>query len=227
MRRFAISMAVLMLVFLLGCTQESNPSTQETPSNKEISVETPEPATDTNSLEGLANQQFSIQGEQISEADYESIESFGKAFVDLYTGAVAEQETVSFDNYIANENLLHFTNKMLELEQRQELKGGIGVIFGLNNEFQQAEIEKLGNNLYRLNLAFSNQGSGMSCQLLVQADQKSLKISDLYFGNKDGVDTTVTGHPAVRKLEHPELWNDQVWVDSVMKKLEEYDLSSS
>lgn len=225
MRKLAISIAVLTFIVLVGCTQEEHQSTQESLSNIEASAETPEPAGKT--LNDLANQQFSVQTDQISEADYESIESFGKAFVDLYTGAVAEQETVSFDNYIANENLLNFTNKMLELEQRQELKGGIGVIFGLNNEFQQAEIEKLDDNLYRLNLAFSNQGSGMSCQLLVQADQKSLKISDLYFGNKDGVDTTVTGHPAVRKLEHPELWNDQVWVDSVMKKLEEYDLSSS
>ncbi|WP_044480623.1 hypothetical protein [Paenibacillus antibioticophila] len=225
MRKLAKSIAVLTFIVLVGCAQEEHQSTQESLSNIEASVETPEPADKT--LNDLANQQFSIQADQISEADYESIESFGKAFVDLYTGAVAEQETVSFDNYIANENLLNFTNKMLELEQWQELKGGIGVIFGLNNEFQQAEIEKLDDNLYHLNLAFSNQGSGMSCQLLVQADQKSLNIVDLYFGNKDGVDTTVTGHPAARKLDHPELWNDQVWVDSVMEKLGEYDLSSS
>lgn len=218
MKKLEIGIAVLMFIVLVGCTQEDNSSPQETPSNIEVSIETPEPAT--NSLEDLANQQFSIQGEQISEADYESIEGIGRAFVDLYTGAVAEQETVSFNNYIANENLLSFTSKMLELEQRQELQGGIGVIFGLNNEFQQAEIEKLDDNLYHLNLAFTNQGSGMSCQLLVQADLKLLRIVDLYFGNKDGVDTIVTGHPSERKLDNPELWNDQAWVDGVMARVE-------
>ena len=114
MRKLAISIAVLTFIVLVGCTQEEHQSTQESLSNIEASAETPEPAGKT--LNDLANQQFSVQTDQISEADYESIESFGKAFVDLYTGAVAEQETVSFDNYIANENLLNFTNKMLELE---------------------------------------------------------------------------------------------------------------
>lgn len=222
MRKLTVSIAVLIFIVLVGCTQEENPTTQESMSNIEAPVESPEESA-AKTLNELANQQFSIQTDQISEADYDTMESFGRAFVDLYTGAVAEQEAVSFGNYIANENLLQFTNNMLELEQQQELKGGIGVIFGLNNEFKQVELEKLDDNLYRLQVPFSNQGSGMSCQLLVQADHKSLVIVDLYFGNKDGVDTTVTGHPATRKLDNPELWNDPAWVDGVMKKLEEYE----
>jgi hypothetical protein len=43
----------------------------------------------------------------------------------------------------------------------------------------------------------------MNCQILVQSINKSLKIVDLYFGNKDGVDTLVTGHPSQRKLDNP------------------------
>lgn len=171
----------------------------------------------------MASQKFTINGNQISEDDDEIILNFGKAFVNLYTGAVAEQQTVSFENYISNENLLKFTNKMLELEQKQELRGGIGVIFGLENEFKDAELKKIDENLYYLDLTFSNQGSGMSCKLLIQSENKSLKIVDLYFENKDGVDTIVTGHPVVRKLDNPELWNDQEWVDSVFEKLEEYE----
>lgn len=79
------------------------------------------------------------------------------------------EETVSFENYIANENLRQFTNKMLVLEQLQDLKGGNGIIFG-----------------YYLELPFSNQGSGMSCKLLIQSVNKSLTIANVYFGNKVG-----------------------------------------
>lgn len=60
----------------------------------------------------------------------------------------------------------------------------------------------------------------MNLQVLVQAEKKALKIVDLYFGNKDGVDTIATGHPADRKLYDPKLWDDQVWVDGVFEKLE-------
>lgn len=155
--------------------------------------------------------------------DYDSIVSFGEAFVNLYNGAVAEQETVSFENYISNENLLEFTNRMLAAEQKSELKGGIGVIFGSNNEFGRAEFSKLDENLYYLRLPFENQGSGMSCKLLVQSENQSLKIVDWYFGNKDGADTIATGHPSVRKLDNPNLWNEQGWVDRVSAELEKYE----
>lgn len=160
----------------------------------------------------------------MSDDDQETVVAFGQAFVNLYTGAIAEQETVSFRNYISNENLLEYTNKMLELEQSKQLKGVNRVIFGLENEFKEAEFKKLDGNLYYVSLPFSNQGSGMNLQVLVQAENKALKIVDLYFGNKDGVDTIATGHPADRKLHDPKLWDDQVWVDGVFEKLEKIEI---
>ncbi|MNZ89519.1 hypothetical protein D3C78_1084460 [compost metagenome] len=116
---------------------------------------------------------------------------------------------------------------MLALEQQQELKGGIGVIFGMDNEFKEVELNKLEDNLYYLHITFTNQGSGMNCKLLVQSVNKSLKIVDLYFGNKDGVDTIATGHPSERKLDNPNLWDDPKWVDAVMEKLEKYEAERS
>ncbi|WP_339209237.1 hypothetical protein MHH56_15740 [Paenibacillus sp. FSL K6-3182] len=117
-----------------------------------------------------------------------------------------------------------FTNKMLELEQRKELKGEFSVVFGLEKKFAEAEFKQLDENLYYVNLPFSNQGSGMSFKMLVQTENKILKIVDLYFGNKDGVDTIVTGHPAVRKLHDSKLWDDQEWVDGVFEKLEKIEI---
>jgi hypothetical protein len=194
MRIFTIGIVVLMLLVLNPTIINDNP------------------------IESL-----SIKEDQISEDDYDSIVTFGKAFVNLYTGAVTEQETVSFENYISNANLLKFTDKMLELTQKQELNGASSVNFGLDNEFKEGEFKKLDKNLYYLSLPFSNEGSGMTCKLLVQSSNKSLKIVDLYFGYKDGVDTFTTGHPAERKVDNPQIWDDQEWVDGVFEKLELYE----
>ncbi|MDN4069154.1 hypothetical protein QYF50_14720 [Paenibacillus vini] len=222
MKKSTLVIAVLILVVLTGCSQKENHSTKESISNIEAPVESPEKS-EAELLSELANQEFTLKADQLGEDDYDSMEDFGKSFVNLYTGAVANQERVSFNNYISKDKLLQFTNKMLELEQRQVLKGGFSVTFGLSNEFQEVQFKRLDNNLYRLDLSFLNQGSGMSCNLLIQSVNKSLKIVDLYFGNKDGVDTMATGHPAERRLDNPELWDDQEWVNDVMEKLEEYE----
>lgn len=192
------------------------------PSDVEVSFEPPE-ISEAEILSELANQRFVIKGNEISNDDQEIVVAFGKAFVNLYTGSVAEQRAASFENYISNVNLHKFANKMLELEQRKESKGGIGVIFGLENEFKEAEFNKLDENLYYVSLPFSNKGSGMNLKMLVQAENKELKIVDFFFGNKDGVDTIVTGHPAVRGLRDPKLWDDHLWVDGVFEKLEKYE----
>ncbi|MNC38114.1 hypothetical protein D3C75_867050 [compost metagenome] len=211
MKKFTLVITIFVFLALVGCSQ-----------NTEDDILTPA-TTAEEILNSLSNLQYSIKGDQISKDEYAWMEDFGQSFVNLYTGAVAEQQTVSFENYIANENLLAFTNKMLALEQQQELKGGIGVIFSLENDFEEVEINKLDDNLYYLHLTFSNQGSGMSCKLLVQSVNKSLRIVDLYFGNKDGVDTIATGHPSERKLDNPKIWDDQEWVDGVMKKLDQIE----
>lgn len=222
MKKSTLVIAVLIFVVLTGCSQKENHSTEESTTIIEAPVESPEKS-EAELLSELANQEFTLKADQLGEDDYDSMEDFGKSFVNLYTGAVANQERVSFNNYISKDKLLQFTNKMLELEQRQVLKGGFSVTFGLSNEFQEVQFKRLDNNLYHLDLTFSNQGSGMSCKLLVQSVNKSLKIVDLYFGNKDSVDTMATGHPAERRLDNPELWDDQEWVNGVMEKLEAYE----
>ncbi len=229
LNKLTSGIVVFVLVILMGCSPKENnsnePEIKENKTDPISSVEkSSEPSEKTSAkiVRDLANQEFSIEEDQLSDAS-ETIIIFGEAFVNLYSGAVAEQETVTFENYISNENLLKFTNKMLELEQKKELMGGIGVIFGLENEFKNVEFKQLDENLYYLSLPFSYQGSVRGCEMLVQSENKSLKIVDVYFGNKDGVDTIVTGHPAVRKVDNPKLWHEQKWVNSVFEKLEKYE----
>lgn len=162
--KLTLGIVLLVLFALVGCSQKvNNPNkTQikenpiESIPNREASFE-PQKKSVAEILSDLSNQKFLIKEDQISDYDYETIANFGKAFVNLYTGAVAEQEIVSFENYILNENLLKFVNKMLELEQKKELKGGIGVIFGLH-----------GFCLGRLHWVFDASGHFLQPSLLFQ-----------------------------------------------------------
>lgn len=174
-------------------------------------------------LSQLANQEFFIQGENLCNADDKTIVEFGKAFVNLYNGAVANQEKVSFEKYISNENLLKFTDKMLELTQKQDLQGKNIINYGLKNEFEQVELKHIQDNLCYMGVPFKFKGSGMRGSLLITSENKSLKLVDLYFGSKDGVDTFSTGHHSIRKVDNPNLWNDKEWVRVVFDKLEDFE----
>ncbi|MFF2483789.1 M56 family metallopeptidase [Paenibacillus sp. NPDC058071] len=223
--RFWVLVSSFVIVAAVGIGLAANPAIkeeekEELPSSEEISTVLPEKSA-AERLSELANQPFLTKENQLGDDDLDTVVAFGQAFVNLYTGAIAEQQSVSFSNYISNENLLVYTNTLLALEQRTDLNGAVRVMFGLENEFKQAELNKLDDNLYFLRIPFSNQGYGIALRLLVQAENKALKIVDLYFGNKDGVDTIATGHPADRKLNDPKRWDDQVWVDGVFDKLKE------
>ncbi|WFA08772.1 immunoglobulin-like domain-containing protein [Tissierella sp. Yu-01] len=174
-------------------------------------------------LKQLENQNFSIQGEIISYADDKTIVEFGKAFVNLFNGAVGEQEKVSFERYISNNNLLKFADKILELTQKQDLQGSNLVNYGLNNEFQQFELQHIEDNLCYLKLPFQFEGSGNTCKMLIISENKSLKLVDFYFGSKDGVDTLATGHPAEREINDPNLWENEEWVSGVFDKLKNFE----
>lgn len=227
MRIIPLGIAIMMFIVLAGCTQkETAPAVSSNSIEPHVSMGVSAEPTATSTakqLADLANQSYAIPNDQLTEEDYDSVVAFGKAFVNLYTGAVAEQQKVSFENYISNTNLLAFVNKMLELEQKQELRGGFGFNFGFDNAFKEAKFKILDDTLSSLSLHFAYQGSGMNCKMLVQAKNKSLSIVDVYFGNKDGVDTLATGHPAVRKLDNPKRWDDVDWVAGVWDKLDNYE----
>lgn len=176
-------------------------------------------------LNQLENQVFAMQGKDINNKDDETIINFGKAFVNLYNGAVAELEKVSFKNYIVNENLLKFTDKILELTQKQELQGGHGIRYGLNNEFKQSKLKYIEDNLYYLELPFEFEGSGMNSKMLIKVENGSLELVDFYFGSKDGMDTLATGHHSDRKINDPNLWENEEWTNNVFERLREIEES--
>lgn len=176
-----------------------------------------------NVLNQLANKEFSVEGENLGDADDDIIVEFGKSFINLFNGAVAEQKKVSFEKYITNKNLRKFTDSMLELTQKQDLLGGNTINYGLKNEFNQVNLQHMEDNFCYLELRFEFEGSGMGCKMLITTENKSLKLVDFYFGSKDGVDTFTTGHPAERGINDSDLWENEEWVKSVFDKLEDFE----
>lgn len=113
---------------------------------------------------------------------------------------------------------------MLELIQKQDIKGGNDFNYGLENKFGQVELRQHSvDKLWYLELPFQFEGSGMTEKMLITSEDNVLKLVDLYFGSKDGVDTFATGHPDDRKIRDPHLWGNEDWVKDVFIKLKDFE----
>lgn len=227
MKKAILVFMIFSLMIFAGCKQthdiKDNALSRETQSDPTESGKVASEQSTEDILNQLANQDFSIQGEILSNADDETIVEFGKAFINLFNGAVAEQEKVSFEKYILNKDLRKFTDKMLELIQKQDLQGSNAINYGLNNEFQQVKLQHIEDNLCYLKLPFEFEGSGMACKMLIISQNKSLRLVDFYFGGKDGVDTLATGHHGKREINNPNLWENEGWVKGVFDKLKDFE----
>lgn len=175
------------------------------------------------SIEALEEKEYPVDKDNSTEESKDEIILFAQNFVNLFTAAIGEGEEVSFANYIENANLLKFANQVVKLESIKELKGENAVNYSIENEFNDTEFKVIDENHSYLKLSFSNQGSGMVSQILVKKESDKIYIADFYFGNKDGAGTIATGHHTDRKLDNPNLWNDETWVKEVFEKLEKYE----
>ena len=220
-------LAVLMTASFAGCAHRGSENKAEEPS---VPVEKSSTTTDEDPsrssprlLEELEEKIFTLKGDGLQHEDQVILQAFGEAFVSLYHGAVQEGRRVSFERYMTSPNLLRFADRSLALTRMLQLKGGSGIRYGLENEYKDAKIRKLSENLYYLELPFEYEGSGLSCRMLIKSDQGTLRLADFYFGGKDGVDTYATGHPAERKLEDEGLWENEEWVKTVFCKLDAFE----
>ena len=50
-----------------------------------------------------------------------------------------------------------------------------------------------------------------------------MEIRDFYFGTMDGIDTIATGHYTEREINDLDIWDNEQWVNEVMKKVTEYE----
>jgi hypothetical protein len=112
---------------------------------------------------------------------------------------------------------------MLELTQKQDLLGSNSINYGSENIFNQTKLQHIEDNLCYLELQFQFEGSGMVCKMLITTENEYLKLVDLYFGSKDGVDTFTTGHPAEREINDSNLWENDEWIRDVFDRLEEFE----
>ena len=97
---------------------------------------------------------------------------------------------------------------------------------GMNAEkvsFEVIETKKL-DNAYYIQLQLGIEGAFSNCYLLVVEDNDTFKVADIYFDMKDGIDGYTTGLlNSDRKIDNPEIWNEEFWVEGVMDRLSEYE----
>lgn len=228
MRKLVITiLAVLITASFAGCKNAESPENAEEPlipvEKSSITSEDDPDMASADLLAMLEEKTFTLKGDGLQNEDQEILKDFGKSFVNLYHGAVSEGRRVSFDRYIASENLLKFADRSLVLTRKLQMNGGIGINYGLENEFKDALVKKISDDLYYMELPFEYEGSGLSCRMLIKSDKGILKLADFYFGSKDGVDTYATGHSAERKVQDSSLWENEEWVNTVFNKLDAFE----
>ena len=152
----------------------------------------------------------------------EMVLAYAEQYVNEFQGAIAKENDIELDDYIRNENLLNFTEKMIVLTQKQITAGATGALYGTDNEFYRKECSKINETVWYVDLYFVYRGSGQRCQMLVDTTG-NMEILDFYFGSMDGVDTICTGHLSERTVKEPGLWEKEEWVLGVFEKMLEYE----
>lgn len=234
-----LSIMIVLLVFVFtSCNQETDKQNKTQDSNQSNQNEKEkENSDDTNSnqsneensqnpsdkLDELEKKEYFVEEDKSVEKSKDKIIIFAQNFINLYTGSIGKAEEVSFENYISNENLLKYVNEVVKLETIKNLEGNNAVNYDLDNEFNEIEFKPINENLSYLKIMFSNNGSGMVSQMLIKKTGKNISIVDVYSGNKDGADMRATGHHTERKVDNPDLWDDEAWVKKVFEKLEKYE----
>lgn len=194
--------------------------------NVEVRIASLEEAKESSLPSERMSDEKDVKGQEIpgrtEPQDDESAVAFAQDFINQFNGTIAGREKIVLTEYIGNTNLLAFAEKMIVLTQKQVQLGMSAVIYGAENEFGDVECERIDADIYYVKVPFSYEGSGMTCQFVIQKQEAGMEIMDFYFGTKDGVDTISTGHSAERKVDNPNLWDEEDWVTSVFEKLNDY-----
>lgn len=169
-------------------------------------------------IKELSDKEFNVENKIISD---DILKEFVTSFYNLYCGSVSENHRPSFNNYIKNNNLLEYVERIWVCDQKQVAKHNSFHTFGIDNELVEFEIVKKAENLWYLKLMYEYKGSGQGMRVLIENDDNHLSIVDLYFGGKDSADSF--SQEWNRELENPKMWEDDKRVDNIFKKLEEFE----
>lgn len=164
----------------------------------------------------------------------DAMKQFAMGFINEFTSSVANQENMVFDNYISNKNLLEFANKFHIATRNQVKRGASFECYSDDNRFNLVEIHELENNVYHITLQYDHNiqswggYTSSGCELLVTLENdQTIQLVDFCFSNMDGIDELTTGrsyngHDKDWNAVNPKQWDDETWVNAVMKKMEKY-----
>lgn len=156
------------------------------------------------------------------DAVLENCVNLCKGVIEGYFEGIESEDALSHSQLFYSENLFEYTKKKAEVVRAMREKHDVG----MNAEkvsFEVIETKKL-DNAYYIHLQVGIEGAFSNCYLLVAKDKDTFKVADIYFEMKDGIDGYTTGLlNSDRKIDNPEIWNNEIWVESVMDRLSEYE----
>jgi len=210
---------------LVGCSQDkTNDSTNE--ENTTVDSEESSPGTEENLLQYSPEYVAKNEGE-LSIQDSETAYELCVSALTAYYNAIWNGSDIELDTFIANENLIQYTQNKIQSQSDQ---------YGKNDKVKNIDIgaweveytdDADGGYLYlnvpvEINKYIGSYSEGT--EFLVRNLNGKLVIVDLYTNAKDSYDFMVRGENLT--IDNSNIWNDSEWLNNLNSKQIEFSGST-
>lgn len=211
MRKSLIILIAFLLIVILVCACSSFKNSTKHVTNIE-----------TNEVINFINKDFADKNfkaknaKELSTQDFETAYKFGKSFLNDYYSQRAGFSIIDFSKYIANANLLRYSNKRISVENHNRDIKKISV--GLDKA-QFVHDEKFYYLSYTIVAENSNFGSfGEVVELLINNINGNLVISDWYIRYGAGSSSFDERFRPNELINSPKIWDNQEYVNKIFKR---------
>lgn len=154
---------------------------------------------------------------ELSAQDFETANKLGKSFLNDYYLQKSGSSKIDFSKYIVNENLLRYSNKRTQAENKDlDIKN---VLIGID-KVQFINDEKCYYLLYTIRTENSyNGGFAETVEMLISNVNGKLVISDWYIRFGAGSSSFDEKFRSNEAINSPKIWDNQEYVDKIFKKV--------
>lgn len=211
MRKPLIILMGLLLIVILVCSCSSFKNSP----NQGTNIETNEVINFIN--QDFADKNFKAKNDkELSTQDFETAYKLGKSFLNDYYSQRAGSSMIDFSKYIANENLLRYSNKRISVENHDRDIKKISV--GLD-KVQFAHDEKFYYLSYTIVAENSNLGGfGEVVEILISNINGNLVISDWYIRHGAGSSSFDERFRPNELINSPKIWDNPEYVKKIFER---------
>lgn len=221
MKKF-ITITIIFTLFLISCGCQADVGEDYSPSSVLIN-ETSKPSVDNinNVIDNTPNEFIAVDSSQISPDDYAEAFRLSEALITQYLETIYMAQEPAFSELIYNNNLLTYLEEKIKISK--QLRDAASDLSDIRVDSIEVTESKLYDTYYFFKLEYTHSGATSVCYTLVVNDSGILKVADIYFQMKDGIDTYSTGDIRLeRTLDNPEIWKEDKWYHNVIDKLSNF-----